>query len=159
MAEEGSYVFKYSGQQIDSLLGKVNNGFIYMVDNTKLDFDNIDERDDKSVTQDECDEVTNIVSQYQAGKVVTVVSESQSGDGYRYGVLNVRADVNMLSISLIFYDYLGNLKTYTLDDGASIGSAWSIVKKTNDYTILPVTQSEYDALSTKDSHTLYIIKG
>ena len=60
MAEENIYTFKRSDSNIDDLLDKVQAGFVYMVDNTKLDLGDISRRDNKAITQEECDEVIKL---------------------------------------------------------------------------------------------------
>lgn len=158
MAEENIYTFKRSGPNIDGLLDKVEAGFVYVVDNTKLDFGDIYRRDNKAITQKECDEVANIIKQYKSGKVVVIVNEALSDSYNRFGVLNICAMDDYHATSLMFYDDEGNLIAYTLDDGPSIGSIWKVVRKTSSYTIAPpLTQAQYDALAVKDEHTLYII--
>lgn len=158
MAEENIYTFKRSGPNIDGLLDKVEEGFVYVVDNTKLDFGDINRRDNKAITQKECDEVANIIKQYKSGKVVVIVNEALSDSYNRFGVLNICAMDDYHATSLMFYDDEGNLIAYTLDDGPSIGSIWKVVRKTSSYTIAPpLTQAQYDALAVKDEHTLYII--
>lgn len=158
MAEENIYTFKRSGPNIDGLLDKVEEGFVYVVDNTKLDFGDIYRRDNKAITQKECDEVANIIEQYKSGKVVVIVNEALSDSYNRFGVLNICAMDDYHATSLMFYDDEGNLIAYTLDDGPSIGSIWKVVRKTSSYTIAPpLTQAQYDALAVKDEHTLYII--
>ena len=157
MAEESIYTLKRSGSSIDGLLDKVETGFVYAVDNTKLDLGDIARRDSKTITQDECDEVMNIIGQYKSGKVVIVVDEALT-DRNRFGVLNVCAMDDMTTASLTFHDEEGNLIAYTLDGGPSIGSVWKVVSKTNGYIIAPpLTQAQYDALAVKDERTLYII--
>ncbi|WP_175629689.1 hypothetical protein [Bacteroides acidifaciens] len=158
MAEENIYKFKRSGSNIDDLLDKVQAGFVYVVDNTKLDFGDIHRRDNKAITQEECDEVINIIEQYKSGKVVVIVNEALNDSYNRFGVLNICTMDDMMPTSLMFYDNEGNLIAYTLDDGPSIGNVWKVVRKTSSYTIAPpLTQAQYDALAVKDEHTLYII--
>lgn len=160
MAEENIYTFKRPGSNIDDLLDKVQAGFVYMVDNTKLDFGDINRRDNKAITQEECDEVQKIVEQYKSGKVVVIVNEALNDSYNRFGVLNICAMDDYHATSLMFYNDEGDLISYTLDDGPSIGSIWKVVMKTSGYTIAPpLTQAQYDALAVKDEHTLYIITG
>ena len=56
-----------------------------------------------------------------------------------------------------FYYYNGNVYICVVS-GSGTTLAYNYIKLNVDYTLLPITQTEYDNLTTKDDKTLYIIE-
>lgn len=55
------------------------------------------------------------------------------------------------------YYYNGNVYVCVVSN-TSLTVSYNYIKLNADYTLLPITQTEYDNLSTKDDKTLYIIE-
>ena len=56
-----------------------------------------------------------------------------------------------------FYYYSGNVYICVVS-GSGTTLTYNYIKLNSDYTLLPITQTEYDNLDTKDDKTLYIIE-
>lgn len=158
--EEIEYKFKRTGAQIENLLDKIPvEGDVAKVYNTTLYLFGIE--NGSVVTQEQIDEVSNIIDKWKQGYIVTYIGNRH----YNYGTLSVRTSDDYTEITLSIIDLAGDLIAYTFD-GTAPGYSWTVTNKTSGggggntlFLTTPYLLYEGGDLNASDSAILNSLKG